>query len=728
MQRGHLKCRKDTGFECMLKTEFNTLLTRIDQLAKNHLFRVTNAWFGPESRSPSFLLCAVVLVALAISANVYIRHKQFQIWQSADSSSQIFDSPTFSTTDAPYFLTHAVSIQRGDPVVSFNSKRVYPNNLQAASETTDTSSLRDHPLLSVLIAGFAESDEPAGLLTAGNLGLFATSALTALAITVCFGAAGYWAQGAIASLGGGLSAAYLVRSSIGRIDTDQLNLGFMYLMFGLVVFAGRSPSPLRCLGWCMFAGAAANLFMWWYGKPELIVMAAIALAWLISCLHRNVFTLLAGTTMFLALSGIVSFDPFSSPYLKDVFAEAGFIFPNTFETITEIQTVSVAQILVNAAGSIEMGIVCLTGLALFLISNPVIAIAYSPLVAFGLLNFIIGNRAMFYSAPILWFGAAFLMTSMARFVAANLSKAGYMPRLDQAATILATSLAMVVAWVNSPTDYVPRPSFPEPVLEGLASLKSTADPANSAVTTWWDYGYASMFFNDLPTFHDGGSQTTPSTHFVATALLDGDQASSIGNLKFLGTKGYKGIAEQTTVTGLKTQFSQAIKTTSPDLYLVVTGQMAGWMSSISQIANWNIETGKPITPRGNNTGPQVFYEPLNCHLAGYPKRLNCAGVAFDLEKGLINGVTALSAWAHSQDGSLVRRQNFENNGNFALQIVQNGNRINAYFLHRQLFESTFNELYYLGQIDHPSLSLHFDDYPHIRIYKMDGSPSDLSDN
>ena len=74
--------------------------------------------------------------------------------------------------------------------------------------------------------------------------------------------------------------------------------------------------------------------MWWYGKPELIVMAAIALVWLISCLHRNVFTLLAGTTMFLALSGIVSFDPFFSPYLKDVFAEAGFIFPNTFETIT----------------------------------------------------------------------------------------------------------------------------------------------------------------------------------------------------------------------------------------------------------------------------------------------------------------------------------------------------------------------------------------------------------
>ena len=350
----------------MLKTEARGFLARIDQLAKNYRSRVATAWFGPEAQSLSFLVCATVLVAIAISANVYIRHTQFQIWQSSNSSSQIFESPTFSTADAPYFLSHAATIQRDDTVASLNSKRVYPNNLQATSKNADNSSVRDRPLLSILIAGFAKSDEPDTLMAAGNLGLFATSALTALAIAVCFGAAGYWAHGAIASLGGGLSAAYLVRSSIGRIDTDQLNLGLMYLMFGLVIFAGRSKSPVRCLAWCMAAGLNANLFMWWYGKPELIVMAAFALAWLISCLQRNVLTLLAGTTIFLALSGIVSFDPFSSPYLKDVFAEAGFMFPNTFETVTEVQPVSVAQILLNATGSIEMGMVCLTGLTRFL--------------------------------------------------------------------------------------------------------------------------------------------------------------------------------------------------------------------------------------------------------------------------------------------------------------------------------------------------------------------------
>ena len=69
-------------------------------------------------------------------------------------------------------------------------------------------------------------------------------------ITICFGAAGYWAEGAVAAIGGGLSSAYLVRSSIGRIDTDQLNLGFMYLIFGLVIFAGRAKSKATAVGWC----------------------------------------------------------------------------------------------------------------------------------------------------------------------------------------------------------------------------------------------------------------------------------------------------------------------------------------------------------------------------------------------------------------------------------------------------------------------------------------------
>ena len=696
--------------------------------ASSGLLETAGVWLRPPQISRHSLGVVLVMLAIAVIGNTLVRGQQLSEWHAVSESLFFNNESMFSTADAPYFLGHAKSIHVGETLEDFDTKRLYPNLAIADPENKAGHSLRARPLLSVLLSRTYDFMEGSDLVTSANLMILITAAATALMIATCFGAAGYWLEGTVASLGGGLSAAYLMRSSIGRIDTDQLNLGFLYLLFGLTIFAGRASSFSQRLAWSIGAGVCANIFYWWYSKTELIVIVAAALLWVFLCFRRGVIGTLVCLSVFVATSGIGFVNPLESNYLASAISDGNFIFPSTFQTITEVRSVSLPQILRSATGSLEMGFVCLSGLFLFLLRNPVIAIAYGPLAVFGLLNFVIGNRAIFYSAPIMWFGFAFLMTTSAKFIAKNILERDFVIQRDRMASTLASGLAMLVAWVNSPTDYVPRPSFPKPVLEGLASLKMTADPTNSVVATWWDYGYASIFFNEMPTFHDGGSQMTPSTHFVAKAFLAPEQTDSIGNLKFLSTKGHQGVNTEDSITGLQKQFDLAASAPSPDLYLIVTGQMAGWISSVSQIGNWDIETGTPITPRGNNTGPQVFYEPLNCRLAGYPKRLNCAGAAFDLEQGLINGVPALSGWAHSQDGEVVRRKSFDNDGDFALQIVQNGNRINAYFLHRQLFESTFNELYYLGQIDHPSLSLHYDDYPHIRIYKLDGTPRDRSDS
>ena len=289
--------------------------------------------------------------------------------------------------------------------------------------------------------------------------------------------------------------------------------------------------------------------------------------------------------------------------------------------------------------------------------------------------------------------------------------------------MIAASLTIMVAWVNSPTDYVPRPSFPKPVLEGLASLRTTVDSEQAVVATWWDYGYASMFLNELPTLHDGGLQTTPATYFVARSLLDNDQAGSLGRLKFLSSAGNQGVTAETDLAGLQSQFGKAIESPSPDLLLVVTGQMTGWMGSIAKIANWDIEQGRPIQLRGNPDGPEVHYKSINCRFGGYPRHLNCGGVKIDLERGLIGNQPSLVGWTHTQDGKVLRSRSFDHDAGLAVQIVQDGNSITVFMLHRQLYDSTFNRLYYQGAADHPAISLHYDDYPHIRIYRIDGTPS-----
>ena len=678
-------------------------------------------WLSPPQQSFRLIIAVTVLASLAVSANMLVRHWQLEAWEGSAKTKILNDALSFSTTDAPYFLEHAKIFKNGRHPNEFSEKRLYPSNVSQASYD-QTGSAVDFPLLSVMISTLSASSRSADILDAAHKLTLITAAVTAVMIILAFGAAGYWLEGTVAALGGGLSTAYLVRSSVGRIDTDQLNLGFLYLIFGLCVFAAKAKKNSSTLTLSVVAGCTAHVFLWWYDRPQLIWITAAALAWLLLCHRTNITTTTLAVFAFVFLSGATIFNPFDSAYVQETLDYNNFSFPNAFGTITEISRSSLPDILIMATGSVEMGLLSLFGLLLFFIHKPALAVAYGPLAAFGLLNFVIGNRAIFYSAPMLWFGFAYLATSAGRFIYANISdiRSETANAHMQAAGMICAALALLIAWTNSLTTYIPRPSFPKPVLSGLASLQDTPNDPHAIVATWWDYGYASLFLNGLPTLHDGGGQTTPVTHFVAQGLLSPTETETVGILKFLTVEGRQGIIGQNTAKNLRLTFTDSADLSSPPIYLVLTNQMAGWIGSISKIANWDIEAGKPINLPGLEPGEPLQYYPINCRLNGFPQTLACQGVTFDLERGLMNGQPGLVGWTHSQDGEIVRQKSFDNGGYFAVQLVQTGPQLIAYLVHRQLYESTFNELFHFGQIDDPSITLHYDDYPHIRIYKISG--------
>ena len=605
-------------------------LKKLSVLKSLHEKIASQFWFKPIGLNKSLSVFILFVTAISITGNTLVRSEQLSDWAASDriDSSRISSFPQRMRL---IFWPRKVNNEWRSPGISVK-EGCFPttSRLQDADQAH---SIKSRPLLSVLISFLAKSSDPAELITAGNQLIFLTATATTLMIVFSFGAAGYWLEGAVAALGGGLSAAYLVRSSIGRIDTDQMNLGFMYFIVGILLLAGRINSKSSSFVLCVAAGLVANLFMWWYGKPQLILMLTFILAWLLICLHRNFLHLILCISAFLFMSGVEVFNPFSSIYFKEIIEASHFKFPNTYQTITEVKAVSFYEILSNIGGSVEMGIVCLSGFAFFFARHPVISIAYAPLIGFALLNFIIGNRAIFYSAPIMWFGFAFFSTSICRFILFRTVTKLKKSNIDQLGSIIGAALALLIVWVNSPTDYTPRQSFPTPVLKGLASLKSSATTTNSVVATWWDYGFASALLNDLPTLHDGASSATPSTHFVAKALLSQNQTDLIGILKFLSTRGHIGISLEKTNAGLKAKFEDARKTESPEIYLVVTNQMVGWMGSISQIGNWDIERGEPILLRGNATGPVVNYQPLNCRLKGFPRKSNVQVICSILNEG-----------------------------------------------------------------------------------------------
>ena len=329
----------------------------------------------------------------------------------------------FSTTDASYFLRAAKVIGEGDTFNEFMAKRDYPNAARAYEQDPFDSGLREFPLLSVVISFIAEDNSIRSLSDAAHWLLLVSAGLTTAAIVLAFGATGYWLEGCIAAIGGGLSASYLMRSSAGRIDTDQLNLGFVYLLLGLSVMVARTRDWRLCVLLSLVVSGVAFLFMWWYNRPQFIILIALSMGWLILVLRRNLLLALGMPILVLGIAGVTPFNPLDSAYLQNSIASASFFFPNTYETITEIARVPLFMLLQNTSGSVEMGLLGILGLLLWAFRHPVLAVAYGPIAIFGLLNFVIGNRAIFYSAPMLWFGVAYLVASLCRFITTQLAPA-----------------------------------------------------------------------------------------------------------------------------------------------------------------------------------------------------------------------------------------------------------------------------------------------------------------
>ena len=193
-----------------------------------------------------------------------VRYDQGQTWRANPEITEIAGAMSFSTGDAPYFLKHAAVAEKGLSPDDLHRKRLFPNGEIAYQQRSDDAPPTTRPLLSTLISALSSSDDPGDLLRASHIILIVSAGLTALMITLAFGAAGYWLEGAVAAIGGGLSSAYLVRSSFGRIDRSaEPWIDVSDVRPGHAISAVKNSCGS---GWGVATGMTANIFMAWYGN------------------------------------------------------------------------------------------------------------------------------------------------------------------------------------------------------------------------------------------------------------------------------------------------------------------------------------------------------------------------------------------------------------------------------------------------------------------------------
>ncbi len=197
-----------------------------------------------------WLFVGVLLACFAVSVGV--RFQQFETWKENPQAYFVGERPMMTTLDAPYWLRLAREYNEGvlgqkgglrgypEATETFKEWSVkelslplkYTDQTHASSSSylfsssgTQKINYRDVPLLSFLIAHLTHFFNNNYYLT-GTLLIPALASLFILPLGIYFFRIGVPVSGLLGGLIGTFAGGYYMRSSIGRIDTDMLNLFF----------------------------------------------------------------------------------------------------------------------------------------------------------------------------------------------------------------------------------------------------------------------------------------------------------------------------------------------------------------------------------------------------------------------------------------------------------------------------------------------------------------------
>jgi undecaprenyl-diphosphooligosaccharide---protein glycotransferase len=257
--------------------------------------------------------------------------------------------------------------------------------------------------------------------------------------------------------------------------------------------------------------------------------------------------------------------------------------------------------------------------------------------------------------------------------------------------------------------FVPRPSIHTGLYATFLEVKKRV-PENSALLTWWDYGYAIIDATGLSTFHDGGAQFSPKTYFIARGLISADPEELYYITQFLATEGNWGIAENNTSPEalLAAVRNPQHKPWDP-IYLFFTADMTGKYGAISKLGSWDIVKGGS-KPRG--------YQNLACNKITN-EEMNCRGAKIDLKAGKINNQVPLKRMIFIRDGQVLREQKFGHAQGYSLQILVTGQRIvEVQLIDEVVFRSNYNQMFLLGRYRKDLYEETYNAFPFSRLFRV----------
>ena len=719
----------------------------------------------PDFKNNSLLFAGVLLVCFAVS--VETRYQQFETWEKTPTAFFVGERPMMTTLDAPYWLRWAREYNEGTFGKINDSLREYPEGTetfrkkfiieplkyQQKNNPYDENKLisyRDVPFLSFLIAHIAPFFNYNYYLT-GTLLIPVMASLFILPLGIYFFRIGLSVSGLLGGLIGTFSAAYYMRSSIGRIDTDMLNLFFPVISSLLILMASLAKSERTVLLYSAGTGLSLFLFQWWYDRPGFTLVYFMVLVFSLFIQQVRFRTCLLGALLFVLcahpgnfLRGKNSVESFLQNYF--VIGETAsskmigkktspVTFPNVFKTISEADTVHFDEVFKRILSNREIawvGFIAFFVMALLRLRN---IFPLAPMLALGLFSFQSSNRFIMFLAPFIGIGLGWLLQLGIEAIFLFTAKIIYhredeVVRRESKKEIFPFWQVLDISWfrwvrqgtlyfgmgvffwlISSHTaiSFVPGPSIHTGIYATFLEVKNRV-PKNSALLTWWDYGFAITDATELATFHDGSAQFSPKTFFIARNLISPDPNELYDITQYLATEGNLGIKKNNTSPEalLKAMRNPEHKPWDP-IYLFFTADMTGKYGAISKLGSWDVEKG------GSN--PRA-YQNLACSKITN-QEMSCRGANINLKDGFINNQLALRRFLFIRNGQVIREKNFGHAQGFTLQLIVVGkNIVEVQLIDEVVFRSNYNQMFLLGVYKKDLFEETYNAFPFSRLYRV----------
>ncbi len=654
-----------------------------------------------QPRNKITTIVFIVILTATFALSVYARYNQLSIWEQNSERYFAEGSPMMTTLDAYKFLRHAQEIDSGVYNPDVDDEMIfYPDGARFPDPV---------PLLSVVLNGLVQTFGGSYYMTALYMIPFMSS-LFIIPLGIYFFMLGLPAAGILGGLITTFAPMFYGRTSIGRFDTDGMNLFFLFTASLFILLASRAKKQHITYIYAGLSGLTVMLFYWWYHHGMFNLFFPVALAVSLYFAKAKWKDIAIATAILVILSnplftykGISQLIHAINIYLFPI-KDAVAYFPNVYNTISEAQSASPLEVMQYVSGSPAIVVIGLAGAGLLAIAHIKNLVPLVAIVGLGLMAFISANRFTVFLAPIVGVGIGYLIT-----LALHTNKNEKTEMLRNALTygVVILLFASLTITGKNAFSFVPGPSIQPQTFRAFQAMKEVL-PKNSAILTWWDYGLAITEASGLKVFHSGMTQETPKTWMIAKALTS-DEQTLYNITSYIDTFGVSELDNLDDSFSL-TEFEQRIENysggpTNDATYVLVTLDMPSKLYPISYLANWDMSSNES-TPYG--------VEQLRCTIVD-KYNIDCGKYKINTASGLLNNQAPIKRYINTNMGKIITDTDFGYSD--GLYIIQDNIGL-SYLMGKEAFNSALMQLYALDKYSPELFTPALDMYPFARLYKV----------